>query len=174
MDVRSLWEDILKFINTQVNEPTYNAFFTPIEPIKIKKQVLFVLVPNSFIKEILEARYKNVLEDAINQASRGKLKLSLVLDSSEIFPDDDEEDFDNTQKRVSYSNLNPKYTFDSFVIGNSNRFAHAACVAVAESPARAYNPLFIYGGVGLGKTHLMHAIGHHIIDNNKSARVVYF
>lgn len=173
MDVRSLWEDILKFINTQVNEPTYNAFFTPIEPIKIKKQVLFVLVPNSFIKEILEARYKNVLEDAINQASRGKLKLSLVLDSSEIFPDDDEEDFDNTQKRVSYSNLNPKYTFDSFVIGNSNRFAHAACVAVAESPARAYNPLFIYGGVGLGKTHLMHAIGHHIIDNNKSARVVY-
>ncbi|MDV9958632.1 chromosomal replication initiator protein DnaA, partial [Clostridioides difficile] len=72
-----------------------------------------------------------------------------------------------------YPNLNPKYTFDTFVIGNSNRFAHAACVAVAESPAKAYNPLFLYGGVGLGKTHLMHAIGHHIVSQKKDSKVVY-
>ena len=74
---------------------------------------------------------------------------------------------------ILQDNLIPKYTFDTFVIGNSNRFAHAACVAVAESPAKAYNPLFLYGGVGLGKTHLMHAIGHHIIDENKDIKVVY-
>ncbi|MFY9275652.1 MAG: chromosomal replication initiator protein DnaA, partial [Clostridium sp.] len=86
--------------------------------------------------------------------------------------DTTEEDKSNTIKK-SYPNLNPKYTFDTFVIGNSNRFAHAACVAVAESPAKAYNPLFLYGGVGLGKTHLMHAIGHHIMCQQEDPKVVY-
>ena len=133
---------------------------------------LILLVPNDFTKGILEDRYLNLIESSINQLSLKKYKIKFVLDEKYIEGLEEESKSSNLPQK-SYSNLNPKYTFDTFVIGNSNRFAHAACVAVAESPARAYNPLFLYGGVGLGKTHLMHAIGHHIITQKKDAKVVY-
>src|SRR5699024_5489208 len=141
-------------------------------PIKIHMNELIFLVPNDFTKGILEDRYLNLIESSINQLSLKKYKIKFVLDEKYIEGLEEESKSSNLPQK-SYSNLNPKYTFDTFVIGNSNRFAHAACVAVAESPARAYNPLFLYGGVGLGKTHLMHAIGHHIITQKKDAKVVY-
>ena len=133
---------------------------------------LIILVPNDFTKGILEDRYLNLIESSINQLSLKKYKIKFVLDEKYI-EDLEEEPKSLNLTQKNYPNLNPKYTFDTFVIGNSNRFAHAACVAVAESPARAYNPLFLYGGVGLGKTHLMHAIGHHIVTQKKDAKVVY-
>ena len=146
MDIVSLWDKTLQLIKGELSPPSFNAFFKQIIPLKIHMNELILLVPNDFTKGILEDRYLNLIESSIK--------------SSNI-------------PQKNYPNLNPKYTFDTFVIGNSNRFAHAACVAVAESPARAYNPLFLYGGVGLGKTHLMHAIGHHIITQKKDAKVVY-
>ena len=171
MDIVSLWEKTLQLIKGEVSTASFNAFFKEIKPLKQISNELIFLAPNEFIQNILENRYLNLIESCVSQLSLKKYQIKFILDEREI-QDTNEEHKSNTIKK-SYPNLNPKYTFDTFVIGNSNRFAHAACVAVAESPARAYNPLFLYGGVGLGKTHLMHAIGHHIITQKKDAKVVY-
>ncbi|OPJ55457.1 chromosomal replication initiator protein DnaA [Alkalithermobacter paradoxus] len=170
MDLLTLWEHALKLIKTELTPASFNAFFKPIEPVKKTDNTIILSVPNDFARGILEARYMNLIENSINQISSCKYKVKFILYSEDIKVESVESSKSEAPK---YSNLNPKYVFDTFVIGNSNRFAHAACVAVAEAPARAYNPLFIYGGVGLGKTHLMHAIGHHILKFNKNANVVY-
>lgn len=171
MDVVSLWDKTLQLIKGELSPPSFNAFFKQIVPLKIYANDLILLVPNDFTKGILEDRYLNLIESSVNQLSLKKYNIKFVLNEKDI--EGLGEDIKNTNSKTKYPNLNPKYTFDTFVIGNSNRFAHAACVAVAESPARAYNPLFLYGGVGLGKTHLMHAIGHHIMNQKKDPKVVY-
>ena len=171
MDVVSLWDKTLQLIKGELSPPSFNAFFKQIVPLKIYMNNLILLVPNEFTKSILEDRYLNLIENSINQLSLKKYNIKFVLNEIEIEGLNEETKQFDTKK--NYPNLNPKYTFDTFVIGNSNRFAHAACVAVAESPAKAYNPLFLYGGVGLGKTHLMHAIGHHIMTQKKNPKVVY-
>ncbi|CEO20308.1 chromosomal replication initiator protein DnaA [Paraclostridium sordellii] len=175
MDIVSLWEKTLQLIKGELSPPSFNAFFKQIKPLQIQSNTLILLVPNDFTKGILEDRYLNLIESSVNQLSLKKHDIKFVLsedDVSGLNKNHDIEEDDNKLKK-NYPNLNPKYTFDTFVIGNSNRFAHAACVAVAEAPARAYNPLFLYGGVGLGKTHLMHAIGHHIMEQKKDPKVVY-
>ena len=171
MDIVSLWEKTLQLIKGEVSTASFNPFFKEIKPLKQISNELIFLAPNEFIQNILENRYLNLIESCVSQLSLKKYQIKFILDEKEI-QDTTEEDKSNTIKK-SYPNLNPKYTFDTFVIGNSNRFAHAACVAVAESPAKAYNPLFLYGGVGLGKTHLMHAIGHHIMCQQEDPKVVY-
>lgn len=172
MDIVSLWDKTLQLIKGELSPPSFNAFFKQIIPLKIHMNELILLVPNDFTKGILEDRYLNLIESSINQLSLKKYKVKFVLDEKYVEGLEEEPKSSNIPQK-NYPNLNPKYTFDTFVIGNSNRFAHAACVAVAESPARAYNPLFLYGGVGLGKTHLMHAIGHQVIKNNPNSNVLY-
>lgn len=171
MDIVSLWDKTLQLIKGELSAPSFKAFFRQIVPLKIYSNDLFLLVPNEFTKGILEDRYLTLIENSINQLSLKRYNIKFVLDEKEVASLG--EDNPVIKMKRNYPNLNPKYTFDTFVIGNSNRFAHAACVAVAESPARTYNPLFLYGGVGLGKTHLMHAIGHHIMSQKKDAKVVY-
>ena len=174
MDIVSLWEKTLQLIKGELSPPSFNAFFKQIKPLQIQLNTLILLVPNDFTKGILEDRYLNLIESSVNQLSLKKYDIKFVLSEDEVKGLDKNSQSDDDKKITkNYPNLNPKYTFDTFVIGNSNRFAHAACVAVAEAPARAYNPLFLYGGVGLGKTHLMHAIGHHIMDQKKDPKVVY-
>lgn len=183
-DLTHMWEKALNIIKAELNEIGFNTWIKCIQPLRITQDTILLSVPNEFTKNILEARYRDLISNALKLVNSKTYEVKFVLPSDEFLSDEEEtqekpsEHVKTTQDKEisnikSSSWLNPKYTFDTFVIGNSNRFAHAASLAVAESPAKAYNPLFIYGGVGLGKTHLMHAIGHYIIDNNSSSKVVY-
>ncbi|SHE87942.1 chromosomal replication initiator protein DnaA [Clostridium fallax] len=176
-----IWEKTLNIIKGEMTEVSFNTWIKSCEPIAIKDSTIKLSVPNEFTKDILEKRYKPLIIQAIKLVSSKKYDIDFLIESNmqgegEISKENKKVDDNQSSVVVNdemSATLNPKYTFDSFVIGNSNRFAHAASLAVAEAPARAYNPLFIYGGVGLGKTHLMHAIGHYILKNNPKAKVVY-
>ena len=169
----------METIKSELSEVSFNTWIKSCEPISISSDTITISVPNSFTQDILDKRYKDLVANSIEVVCSKLYKIEFVI-ASEAFEKEELKDTSSNSSSKSIvvndemsSTLNPKYTFNSFVIGNSNRFAHAASLAVAESPAKAYNPLFIYGGVGLGKTHLMHAIGHYILDNNPSAKVVY-
>jgi chromosomal replication initiator protein len=175
--LNEIWEKTLKIIKGELTEVSFNTWMKSAVPISYNNDIIKLGVPNDFTKEILNTRYIDLLINTINVITSKVYKIEFCIMSEENL-EDEENSSSKLNKKVHVSDemsatLNPKYKFDSFVIGNSNRFAHAASLAVAESPAKAYNPLFIYGGVGLGKTHLMHAIGHYILQNNSKAKVVY-
>ncbi|MGG7144985.1 chromosomal replication initiator protein DnaA [Clostridium nigeriense] len=179
-DLKSLWEKTLNIIKGEMSEVSFNTWIKSCEPISISSNTIKISVPNSFTQDILEKRYKDLVVNSIEAACSKLYGVDFIVASDIQEVDEKEEKNTKLDDKSSVtvndemsSTLNPKYTFDSFVIGNSNRFAHAASLAVAEAPAKAYNPLFIYGGVGLGKTHLMHAIGHYALQNNSNAKVVY-
>lgn len=181
-DLKILWEKTLSIIKSEMSEVSFNTWIKSCEPISINANTLKISVPNSFTKDILEKRYKDLVANSIEAACSKSYSMEFVIASDLQDEEIQDAKIAKESKRGKTTvtvndemstTLNPKYTFDSFVIGNSNRFAHAASLAVAESPATAYNPLFIYGGVGLGKTHLMHAIGHYILQNNPNSKVVY-
>jgi len=168
----NIWQGTLKLLQNELTEISYNTWINTIEPLSINQNTIELGVPADFNKGILEARYVNLIKNAVTQYTSREYDVVFSCPSEEVATNIVENP-DTYNEDQTYSILNPKYTFDTFVIGNSNRLAHAASVAVAESPAKAYNPLFIYGGVGLGKTHLMNAIGHYIIQQNPNLRVLY-
>ncbi len=166
-----LWQKTLQLVKHEMTDVSFDTWIKAIEPISIKGDQFYLCVPNDFTKSILEARYTSLISNAVKKVTNKSYYVNFVLTS------DADKYMDKAKVEVEpnglFNLLNPKYTFDTFVIGNSNRFGHAASLAVAESPAKAYNPLFIYGGVGLGKTHLMHAIGHFILSQNPKTKVLY-
>lgn len=171
------WEKVLKILKVEImSEVSYNTWILGLKPIGMRNGVFMISVPNELTLDIINQRYMLLFKESIKHVLNQDVEVQCVVGEPES---DDSKTEEEVQKdaikpaQEAFGSLNSKYTFDSFVIGNSNRFAHAASVAVAESPANAYNPLFLYGGVGLGKTHLMHAIGHHIQANNPKAKVVY-
>jgi len=177
-DLKNLWGKTLDIIKSELSEVSFNTWIKSCEPISISSDTLKISVPNSFTQDILDKRYKDLVINSIKAVCSKQYKIEFIIMSDSYDKEENKSNPNQTSKAIVVndemsSTLNPKYTFNSFVIGNSNRFAHAASLAVAESPAKAYNPLFIYGGVGLGKTHLMHAIGHYILQNNPNAKVVY-
>ena len=181
MDIVSLWKKTLQLIKGEVASASFETFFKNTVPIETNSNELTLLAPTEFAEDILRTRYLNLIESCLSQLTSNKFEIKIISDSNEVeqnplkTSNNNNIINNNSNNNIirNYPRLNPKYTFDTFVIGNSNRFAHAACVAVAESPARAYNPLFLYGGVGLGKTHLMQAIGHSIMKEQNDAKVVY-
>ncbi|HHY05083.1 MAG TPA: chromosomal replication initiator protein DnaA [Thermoanaerobacterales bacterium] len=182
-NLSSLWQQVLKILSNELNnDMSFNTVLKPTRLVNIEENLATVEVPNDFIKSVIEKRYINLLKDILGSIL--KQNISIVVKISENANDSDPYSeqislssgfFEEQKQQITTEKpcLNSKYTFDTFVVGNSNRFAHAASQAVAESPAKAYNPLFIYGGVGLGKTHLMHAIGHQILEQDPSCKVVY-
>jgi len=180
--LNDIWEESLERIKEQLSNPSFKTWFSDTEPIKIKNNTLQLKVPNDFIKDWISSRYQNLIIETIEEITDTELDLEfLTPDEIKEAKETKEETTKNntdSRKKIKTTNqikngINPKYTFDTFVVGNSNRFAHAASLAVAEAPAKAYNPLFIYGDVGLGKTHLMQAIAHFILDHNPDNKVVY-
>jgi chromosomal replication initiator protein len=162
------WERTLELLKPELTAVSFDTWVYPLTPVKIdhKENKLYLSLYNDMAKSILEGRYITVIENAVKEAFGKKLKVIFIYS----------EDPQVNQEDMGFSDelyLNPKYIFNTFVIGNNNRFAHAASLAVAESPSKAYNPLFIYGGAGLGKTHLMHAIGHYILQQNPKTKVLY-
>jgi len=191
MPAADLWNRVLDSLKHEVNAHIYNTWFGPLEPKSLDKKSLVLEAPHAFIRDWIEENYITTMVKSVQSLSGKKLAIKIVVGGGE----NEEGGGESEEPRVpepgpvkdtvithpsGYQNssssnrsLNPKYTFDSFVVGSSNQFAHAAAMAVAENPARSYNPLFIYGGVGLGKTHLMHAIGHHVLKHNPSSKLCY-
>jgi chromosomal replication initiator protein len=173
----NVWEEILQKVESKVNRHSFNTWFRPTRLLVETSSAVSILVPNPHFRDWLNKHYSGVIHESLEELNRPELDVQFETEP----PPETEPSRNASTSRVSSAPvepvaspvLNPKYRFDTFVVGTSNQFANAAARAVAESPSRAYNPLFIYGGVGLGKTHLLHAIGHQILLQNASFNMLY-
>jgi chromosomal replication initiator protein len=170
-ELNNIWNSVLNDVKGNINTPTFKTWFEPIKPVSFKKNTLTVSVNSHFAKEWLESRHIDLLQGSARKAVDSSTELKIVVDTgtpSRTF-DSYEDDLPLPDKEPDHVSdaasidFNRKYSFDTFVMGGSNRFSCTAALAVSEKPGKAYNPLFIYGGVGLGKTHLLHAIGQYVL-----------
>jgi len=178
-----VWEAGVGELRNQLAEATWHAWFQGVRPVRLDEDVLVLAVPSTVACERIRSSYRGLLDDTLRDVIGRDIHVELLVDTTSVDPPEldltpaPEAPAPSTRTRTesvwASGTLNPRYTFDHFVIGASNRFAHAAALSVAEAPAQAYNPLFIYGPAGLGKTHLLHAIGHHVATMFNGKRVRY-
>jgi chromosomal replication initiator protein len=184
----SVWDQILGRIEGKVNRHSFYTWFKPTSFVEESSSAITVRVPNVLFKDWLIKHYSRVISEAVSEVREGDIHVTFVTEPApdsvrapaqvsvgsvpppEVAP---QEPTGGPAPISGTAGLNPRYTFDTFIVGSSNQFAHAACRAVAEAPSRSYNPLFIYGGVGLGKTHLMHAVGHYVLLHNPNLKLTY-
>jgi chromosomal replication initiator protein len=186
----SIWDQVLSRIETKVNRHIFYTWFKPTSFVRDDGGSLKVRVPNALFRDWLTKHYAGVLDEALSEVNRQGTAVTFVTDAAETSepprpqpaptgvasmppPVLEAPDPAPEVEGLPTGGLAPRYSFDTFIVGPSNQFAHAACRAVAEAPSRSYNPLFIYGGVGLGKTHLMHAIGHYVLNHLKDLKLTY-
>jgi len=183
----NLWDQILSRVEAKVNRHSFYTWFKPTSFVSEDEVAMTIRVPNLLFRDWLTKHYSGVIAEALAEVRRGHLAVNFVAeaqtDPSGISLSPEEAaaiDAGATAVAVApplhiagSAGLNPRYTFDTFIVGSSNQFAHAACRAVAEAPSRSYNPLFIYGGVGLGKTHLMHAVGQYVFHHDQTLKLTY-
>jgi len=177
-----LWRECLAKIKEEISDENFSTWFTPINFLSLSENELIITVPNSFYRDCLQQNYINVIKSVINSITKSEIKVTISLETETNPVNKGFNQVNPLQKNNlahreisinSASTINPKYNFTNFVVGSSNQFAHAAALAVADNPKVTYNPLFVYGGVGLGKTHLLHAMGNAILNKNPRARVRY-
>ena len=179
MDKDELLNKAKELLKVEMTEIAYETWFGPVEITEMTDTTIVLKASSKYAREMLETRYADLILNTFKYITNRDWTIS-------VFADEDKQDGESggviasnnsdpqdTEIETSNRTLNPKYTFETFVVGNNNRFAHAAAIAVADKPGESYNPLFLYGGVGLGKTHLMQAIGNRILQNNRSAKILY-
>jgi chromosomal replication initiator protein len=182
--VARIWEGAQNLLRSILNADIYNLWFAPIRALSIEGDVMALEVADDFCELWLKDNYLGLVQDALMHAAGRPLQVKFQVASGGQGPAvarvvakrpriRAEEETARTSSSPQELLFNPKNTFETFVVGNNNTFAHAAALAVAQAPGRSYNPLFLYGGVGLGKTHLLHAIGQYVVDHKKGARVAY-
>ena len=179
--IKENWNEIKETIRREYNlsSISYDTWISPLNLYKVENNTVIILIPSDkeHALNYISSKYKSYFQVTISELFDDLYDISFILES-----DADKDIFEEVSKPVSIvmdsihyenANLNPKYKFDTFVVGSNNKFAHSASLAVAESPGKAYNPLYLYGGAGLGKTHLMHSIGHFILEENPNMKVLY-
>ncbi len=171
-----IWKQAVVLLDRKIDRHNIETWILPAKALGIDEAYFTIGVPSKFFATWLEEHHSDIIRDALRQVSGRDFELRFSILSSDRPPPEATTDpvpAAVQRSRAIGTNLNPKYTFKSFVVGGSNKFAHAAARAVAENPAHSYNPLFIYGGVGLGKTHIMQAIGNQVLSNKPELRVCY-